>query len=468
LDRAAVVAFGVSSAAGQQTAAQSRAAAGRSFGRRRKRRGVAALWLILTLPVLLLLLAVVIEIGNIWLARVELENALESAALAAVKEWGDGGGGDTQTARNVAITYAGANTVTGTPVAITANYLNPPPAGFQNQNASCTGNLIFGTITEDTIPWVFDAYEEPSCGGGTVLFDVTGLGNLKEGDNRWGIAFRRTDDAVLNNLKIEWVEIDLSGIGLVFDFTGAPPAVSPNTTTGGAVDGGSYDQPDIGGHPFGSLPPPSGSTIVGAAGFTPPNSQIVFSATTGTPTVLRINFFADGTNDFGFEPGDRFRFGASVGKVLGGGNIQQKNGDDIAGARIRVKFVGLPTVSSATYIDDTTAQNSNCGAGYLDPTGEGQLVVHVSGEADLPCSASSATTNNGQSWVELRGGTGRDYGIRAQASVPVNSVCCRVFGLTTGIFRVSACATARYTCADQTPELIRVRPENYFCPGPQP
>ncbi len=50
LDRAAVVAFGVSSAAGQQTAAQSRAAAGRSFGRRRSRRGVAALWLILTCP----------------------------------------------------------------------------------------------------------------------------------------------------------------------------------------------------------------------------------------------------------------------------------------------------------------------------------------------------------------------------------------------------------------------------------
>jgi len=438
-----------------------------AFRRRRQRRGVATLWLILALPVLVLLLGVVIEIGNIWLARVELENALEAAALAGVKEWGDAGGGDTQTARNVAITYAASNTVTGTAVAITSNYQSPPPAGFRNQNATCTGDLIFGTITEDTIPWVFDAYEEPSCGGGTVLFDVTGLGNLKEGDNRWGIAFRRTADAVLNNLKIEWVEIDLSPVGLVFDFTVNPPAVSPNTATGGAVDGGSYDQPDIGGYPFGTLPPPPG-TVVGAAGFTAPSSQIIFSPTTGTPTVLRIDFFADGTNDLGFEPGDRFRFGASAGRVLGGGNIQQKNGDDIAGARIRLKFVGLPFISTGTYVDDTTAQISNCGAGYLDPTGEGQLVVHISGEADLPCSASSAQTNNGQSWVELTGGSGRDYGVRAQATVPVNSVCCRLFGATTGIFSVSACATARYTCADQVPEMIRVRPENYFCPGPQP
>jgi len=430
-----------------------------------QRRGVAALWLILVLPVLVLLLGLVIEIGNIWRARVELENALEAAALAAVKQWGDGGGGDTQLARNVAIAYAAANTVTGTPVVITDNYLDPPPAGFENQNAAGTGNLIFGASTADTIPWVFDADEQPACGGGTVLFDVTGLGNLKEGNNRWGIAFRRTADAVLNNLQIEWVEIDLSGIGLVFDLNGGPPAGSSNTTTGGAVDGGSYDQPDIGGFSFGTLPPPSGTTIVGAPGFTAPNTQISFVPTNGTPTVLKINFSADGTNDLGFEPGDRFRFGASAGTVLGGGNIQQANGDDIAGARIRVKFVGLPFESTGAYVDDTNAQISNCGAGVLDATGEGQLVVHISGEADLPCTASSSQTNNGQSWVELRGGSGRDYGVRAQASVPVNSVCCRLFGATTGVFTVSACATARYTCANQVPELIRVRPENYDPPG---
>ncbi len=162
LDRAAVGAFGVSSAAGRQTTAQPRAAAGWSVGRRRKRRGVAALWLILTLPVLLLLLAVVIEIGNIWLARVELENALESAALAAVKEWGDaGGGGDTETARLVGVEYGGANTVTGSPVGIGTNW---NAGNTPNENADCAGNLIFGAVVTDVIPWVFDA-GEPAGGG---------------------------------------------------------------------------------------------------------------------------------------------------------------------------------------------------------------------------------------------------------------------------------------------------------------
>ena len=69
---------------------------------------------------LLLLLILLIEIGNIWRARVELENAMEAAALAAVKEWGKWRPA-TQTARDIGVAYAAANTVTGSPVAITDN-----------------------------------------------------------------------------------------------------------------------------------------------------------------------------------------------------------------------------------------------------------------------------------------------------------------------------------------------------------
>jgi len=135
----------------------------------RRRRGVAALWLILSLPVLVILLGVVIEIGNIWLARVELENALEAAALSAVKEWGDQGTPATQPARNVGVTYAAANTVTGDPVGIDPNY---DLTEANNQNDSCSGNLIFGAVTTNTVPWVFDTRVQPGCGVADPAFGV--------------------------------------------------------------------------------------------------------------------------------------------------------------------------------------------------------------------------------------------------------------------------------------------------------
>ena len=45
----------------------------------------------------------VLEAANMWLARAELENALESAALAAVKTWGDANGGSTFTPRQIGV-----------------------------------------------------------------------------------------------------------------------------------------------------------------------------------------------------------------------------------------------------------------------------------------------------------------------------------------------------------------------------
>lgn len=134
----------------------------------RQRHGVVGLWLIVALPVLLLLLILLIEIGNIWLARAELENALETAALAAVKQWGDSGGADnsaiSSTSRDVGVTYAAVNTVTGISVAITNNYNSAAPPNF---NASSTGNLIFGAVTTSGIPWVFNSNEAVDTPGET-------------------------------------------------------------------------------------------------------------------------------------------------------------------------------------------------------------------------------------------------------------------------------------------------------------
>ncbi|MCL6507990.1 MAG: hypothetical protein K6T59_13295 [Bryobacteraceae bacterium] len=51
--------------------------------------------MLIWLPCLLALFVGLVGVANLWLARVELENALEAAALAAVKQWGEAGGGDT-------------------------------------------------------------------------------------------------------------------------------------------------------------------------------------------------------------------------------------------------------------------------------------------------------------------------------------------------------------------------------------
>jgi Flp pilus assembly protein TadG len=64
------------------------------------------------------MLCVVVEVGRLWQARSQLENALEAAALAAVQEWGQRGGTAEQVAAGVAAgkAYARANVLHGTPL----------------------------------------------------------------------------------------------------------------------------------------------------------------------------------------------------------------------------------------------------------------------------------------------------------------------------------------------------------------
>src|SRR5688572_19289043 len=161
----------------------------------RKRRGSATLWLVIWLPCLLALFVTLVGVSNLWLARVELENAVEASALAAVKQWGDAGGGDTDIPRQVGVEYAEANGVRGNGLVIGTNY---DVGALPNQNDECnlamtppTANLIFGAINDDDPDNViFNAGIAPSCALGSVLFDATasGGGNLVQ-DNAWGISF---------------------------------------------------------------------------------------------------------------------------------------------------------------------------------------------------------------------------------------------------------------------------------------
>jgi hypothetical protein len=56
-----------------------------------RRRGLATMWLIMFGPVFLVMLYFVVEIGHLYLAKTELNNALEAAALAGAQRWSQAG-----------------------------------------------------------------------------------------------------------------------------------------------------------------------------------------------------------------------------------------------------------------------------------------------------------------------------------------------------------------------------------------
>lgn len=422
-------------------------------GRQRHRRGIAALWLILTLPIFLILLGFVFEMGHLWLARVELENALESAARAAVKAWGDAGGGSTYTPRQIAVAYAAANRVRGLPLELADNYQPTPNPANPNENLTCCvkpgdpvggvspeGNLIFGSVIRDpaaTCPIVFDSRKAPGCSPGTVLVDATaqGAGNLAQ-DNAWGIVFR-ADPNLPAGLTIQSITIDLQAGGGSgrFDFTSSGPVLSDNS------------------------PAPIIPCHDDVEGFPNPTSQIVFSPTSGLSGTLTIHFSPDPiSGDLGFEPGDRLRFGARTMGVSSGSG--QDDGDGIGRDRVRVTIVfaingnPLPPVS-AVFFDNTESSNqchSTC-------------PVHPSGIEDLPCPPSSSGTNNGQSYALLTGGAGGgEFAVRAQAVLAVPSPVCSLFGLKIPRYRVSAHAIAVYDCGSKSVRLQRV--DEYICQVP--
>jgi len=156
------------------------------------RRGIAILWLILWGGVFLIFFCVVLEIATMWQTQVEVNNALDAAALAAVKEWGEQIDAiappppdySTQTPRDVGIAFAAANPILGSALVLTDNY---DPTDDPNENETSTGNFIFGGLDSTTSPITFnanaDAFTEipavraqvtvPVQGFCTAMFGVT-------------------------------------------------------------------------------------------------------------------------------------------------------------------------------------------------------------------------------------------------------------------------------------------------------
>jgi hypothetical protein len=410
--------------------------------------------------VFLLLFIIAVEAGYLWLSRVELENALEAAALAAVKEWGDANGGSTLVPRQIGVEYAAANTINGVPVAIDMNY---NPANTPNENDSCAGDLVFGAITNEDYqcgdPVVFNAGIQPSCGGlGWVVFDVNGQGEGSlANDNAWGIAFLRTDDTPAN-LTIQSVTFNLraNDPDAYFDFTSAGPVLSN------------------------SLPAPVIAPQLDVWGFSNPGpgpgTQIQFSPTSGTSPTLTITFGPDlgPGGDLGFEPCDRIRFGALVDQLGPPPGWAHDDADAIGYYAVQVTIVfalgGVPRPPVTTNFWHTN--DITCSPPYIDTTDTficdpEHYIVHPTAIPDIPCPQSGPPGNpynNGQSYVWTSGGGEYPFAVRAQKTIEVPGLICWLCSLPIGPFNVSACSTAMYDCNDLRPRLVRV--EEFICPGP--
>ena len=461
------------------------------FRSRLQRRGTVTLWMVIWLPLLLALFSFLVGVGNLWLARVELENSLEASALAAVKQWGDAGGGPTLVPRQIGQAYAAANCVRGHSTVIGLNY---NPGDGPNQNDLCeptdetvnppNGNLVFGAI-DDSNPnnIIFNAGLQPSCNLGTVLFDVSAQRDLGA-DNAWGISFQCDPDTP-PALRIKKIIINLQaqpGTTGVFSLGGAGPAgggpdisdnspegiINENCRAGPGQPVVNYTQPDNKG--FTDL---SELDVSPADGLY--DGQIRFTPTSGTSPTLTIEFFPDtnpvGGTDDGFAPGDRFRFGADTEGVSSGNG--QDNGDGIGrdGVQVTVFFelggIPLPPVT-ATYFDNDTEGSNDCRCPPLVSPCDGSLIVNpptLGMIPNLPCPPSSANNNNGQSFVLLAGGgSNRKFGVRAQSIYPVNPYPGFPFLGKFTQYCIKVKTTALYDCEERRPRLTRVH--IYICPGP--
>lgn len=129
---------------------------------RNHRRGVATMYLIIALPVLLLLFAIVTDIGHLWLARIELKTATEAGALAGAQRFTQA---DTTDARLAARTYTEANTVRGQSFQPVLNQANSGSTNT-NQNEDINGEIVLGAAGLGGGNFTFDPNTEPDPGSG--------------------------------------------------------------------------------------------------------------------------------------------------------------------------------------------------------------------------------------------------------------------------------------------------------------
>lgn len=467
-----------------------------------RRRGIATLWLILALPVFLTLFALIVEIGSLWLARVELKNSLDASSLAAVKVWAETSGTyDTLPARRVGVRFAYGNNVGGLPLHIQTNYgPGAPPPPNPNQNLSCDGNLIFGAIdTSNMYNIVFNAGIAPSCNANIVM-DVTGSGQLNTGnDQEWGISYQPSGQISghITRVIYAWPENPVNGVlprfGLVAPEVSAnltdcaPNNILADTCPGGGPNPGQSAQADV----YGIKP--SAVRFYYDVNLNDPcqaGNGTQVSVLTPPTTVSRTMAveFDDSTSDplSRFDVEDHMRFGAVIRDTISNGQLDADDAGQL-GLQVTVCFDNglvlhgmfvdttdrkqgpsgcLQCADVASWGSNTPLALLDCNASDQNTAGNHGLIIHPQLIPDVPCPATSNPAGNGQSLVVFGTGTSgiNIFGVRAQATVQVQSPLCNLFGFPLGPYPITAKSDAMYRCVDRSPRLVNI--STFICPGP--
>ena len=436
-----------------------------------RRRGLATLWVILSIPATVILLCVVVEVGNIWLARAELENAVEAAALAAVQEWK--ATSDTDMGRARGRTLGLANGVRGVAVDLGLN----GGGGGANSNLSCDGDIVLGTIDPDTGVIVFNADDAPGGGISGVKVSLCvriHTTNSMRGDLQAGecpikiFDFDAVDGggAAFNDIAISFVTISVVGPqnegNQADNFCTQAYFDLREKTTGGGLSTdrmfGDDPLPIFGG--TGCQDVVGVDNVLGTVGATGV-SEHSFSPTFGPEPPSRksstftVSFPASATDQFQPNVADYFKFGVDsdcVGPNKGTGDqVAADRGGDFHGASVTVGFRRISDGSVAGAVTGTLVL-IDCST-----TVPGTPITPPSpGDADFATYHCSQVCFDEE---ELSGGI---FGVRVNKSVQVPSVCCSLLGVSAGPFNVAA---RTYASCEGTnpPQLLRV--DQYVCGG---
>lgn len=401
------------------------------------RQGVVMVWSLLLIPVVAVMIIMLTDLANIWLARIELKNALDAAALSAVKTWGEGG--TTLQARQSANVAFSNNTILGQTFT-----LNTAEGGCANGNDTSSAEVLLGSVNELISGFEFDCGATPTCFAGDIQVVLAVDTNpILDIENNTADTFTRAYSFRVESYTftpppgppvptppIDSITIDLTTLVTVpahnpgeqgfFDFRLQPPSTDNqsgmNCTSVSAIPG---TCPIAFGYSTG------GAMVIGS-------NAVVNS----TQQVLTVNFT-------GLDPGDTIGFGVDtdyVGPDSGGmGVAVSDHGDEFGSGYVN----GGNSTTVGARVTVVIAGSSF--SGFLQavpPAGSFRSEVTIDG----------SFTNNGAA-----------FGARARKTAQINSIGSAWLG---GMIQydVTAESFARYRCGDGPPQLIQTGSFQCVCP----
>jgi len=403
------------------------------------RRGLSTIWVIAAIPAVMTMFVLVVDIANIWLARIELKNALDAAALSTVKSWGEGS--STAQARlngNDAMT---TNTVLGSVIT-----LNTAEGGCVNGNVSSTGEIVLGSITDNGTTNIFDCAGTPSCISGTaevvVSVDTTGGDTFSDPTEPDGIA--RTTFRIERFEETTAIPVGLTLNSITFELSAmetTPLGGGTATADDGIFDLRAFGTNDVT-RSIGT--PPVNSNGDNLIGLNPQSvaSSFLYSPSGTSPRALTVTFAGGITSS---PTTSQFFFGTDTdqvgGDTGGGGGVTAQDfggefGTDAGGASGDDPFVS----TGATVRVNISGQ-----------TVSGTLVRISADRSEVTFNVNIAS-----------GGTG--FGVRARKTIQVQSMSPAFYGLGLGPYPVTAESFAQFLCTSGPPQLLRVTTVSCTCP----